>query len=132
MNCQVGVFASSKFKSYSQQIKISEYLLISFPDHGDQFAEDTKKRREIISAILLKGEQNSCSESPKKAAGVQSTKFFDLDELIMKPDETFFLKDIVGLEEAKITLLQAIVLPVVDPDLVERDYRWTGILLFGI
>lgn len=55
---------------------MSEYLFISFPDYGVQFAEDTRKRREIISAILLKGERNSGSEGPKKAAGVQSTKFF--------------------------------------------------------
>ncbi|MHA1917405.1 MAG: AAA family ATPase [Candidatus Ranarchaeia archaeon] len=62
----------------------------------------------------------------------QETLYNEIEDLIVKPTRYTSLNKVIGLEKAKQTLKEAMVLPILKPEWFKGFRKpWTGILLFG-
>lgn len=89
------------------------------------YIERAKDLKEIIEKKAEKGAETGSDEESDKLEGA-------ISDIIVTEKPSVTLDDIAGLEEAKRNLREAIVLPLVRPDLFSGARRpWKGILLFG-
>ena len=130
-----------KEKNYSEAIPYyldaAEALMkaIKF-ERNPQIARSLKKKAEMYLARA-----KELKELLEKRKERKSTAGSDVDDdklagaisdIIVTEKPSILLKDIAGLENAKQTLREAIVLPLMRPDLFSGARRpWKGILLFG-
>jgi len=92
---------------------------------AEMYIERAKDLKEIIEKKAEKGTETGSNEESDKLEGA-------ISDIIVTEKPSVTLDDIAGLEEAKQNLREAIVLPLVRPDLFSGARRpWKGILLFG-
>jgi vacuolar protein-sorting-associated protein 4 len=130
-----------KEKNYSEAIPYyldaSEALMkaIKF-ERNPQIARSLKKKAEMYLArakelkelLEKRKEHKSTAGSDEEDDKLESA----ISDIIVTEKPSIKLKDIAGLENAKQTLREAIVLPLMRPDLFSGARRpWKGILLFG-
>jgi len=133
-------YAFDKEKNYSEAIPYyldaAEALMkaIKF-ERNPQVARSLKKKAEMYLARSkeLKELLEKRKERKSKAGGEDEDKLEGaIADIIVTEKPDLSLKDIAGLENAKQTLREAIVLPLMRPDLFSGARRpWKGILLFG-
>jgi len=138
----VKAYSLDKEKNYSEAIPhyldAAEALMkaIKF-ERNPQVARSLKKKanmyisraKELKELLVKKKERKSAAGSDEEEEEKLENAISDII-VTEKPNIT--LKDIAGLETAKQTLREAIVLPLMRPDLFSGARRpWKGILLFG-
>ncbi|MHA1687284.1 MAG: AAA family ATPase [Candidatus Heimdallarchaeaceae archaeon] len=129
-----------KEKQYSEAIPYyldaAEALMkaIKF-ERNPEIARTLRKKAEmyIARAKELREMLEKRKERRSKADNGETDKLEQaLEDIIITEKPSVSLKDIAGLEVAKQTLREAIVLPLMRPDLFSGARRpWRGILLFG-
>ena len=110
---------------YERAIEILHKLCMLFPDtpQYNVYKEYTKSYRERIKS--LKGEV-----APPEVKEVTPVKEVVIQRFVMKEKPSVQWGDIAGLQDAKNTLIEAIVYPVLRPDLF--PFGWPrGVLLYG-
>lgn len=130
-----------KEKNYSEAIPYyldaAEALMkaIKF-ERNPQVARSLKKKAEMYLARAK--ELKELLEKRKERKSTAGSEVDDdklagaISDIIVTEKPSILLKDIAGLENAKQTLREAIVLPLMRPDLFSGARRpWKGILLFG-
>lgn len=101
-------------------------------EYGEKYKKDITTRQEKCAAILLKSAERVQLREPRGSQAIKSNMKGKIDSILWPADENIFLQDIIGLEKAKLTLIQAILLPVGVRNLVEGAQRWKAIVLFGM
>jgi len=130
-----------KEKNYSEAIPYyldaAEALMkaIRF-ERNPQIARTLKKKAEMYLARSKELRELLKKRKEKKSTAgddVEDDKLSGaISDIIVTEKPSVTLKDIAGLENAKQTLREAIVLPLMRPDLFSGARRpWKGILLFG-
>jgi vacuolar protein-sorting-associated protein 4 len=137
----VKAYSFDKEKNYSEAIPYyldaAEALMkaIKF-ERNPQVAGSLKKKanmyisraKELRELLEKKKERRSTAGSDEEEEKLESA----ISDIIVTEKPNITLDDIAGLENAKQTLREAIVLPLMRPDLFSGARRpWKGILLFG-
>ncbi len=137
----VKAYSYDKEKNYSEAIPhyldAAEALMkaIKF-ERNPQVAGSLKKKanmyisraKELKELLEKKKERKSTAGSDEEEEKLESA----ISDIIVTEKPNITLNDIAGLETAKQTLREAIVLPLMRPDLFSGARRpWKGILLFG-
>jgi vacuolar protein-sorting-associated protein 4 len=137
----VKAYSFDKEKNYSEAIPhyldAAEALMkaIKF-ERNPQVARSLKKKanmyisraRELRELLEKRKERKSKAGSDDEEEKLENA----ISDIIVTEKPNITLKDIAGLETAKQTLREAIVLPLMRPDLFSGARKpWKGILLFG-
>lgn len=137
----VKAYSFDKEKNYSEAIPhyldAAEALMkaIKF-ERNPQVARSLKKKanmyisraRELRELLEKRKERKSTAEGDSEEEKLENA----ISDIIVTEKPNISLKDIAGLETAKQTLREAIVLPLMRPDLFSGARKpWKGILLFG-
>ena len=137
----VKAYSFDKEKNYSEAIPhyldAAEALMkaIKF-ERNPQVARSLKKKanmyisraRELRELLEKRKERKSTAGSDDEEEKLENA----ISDIIVTEKPNISLKDIAGLEIAKQTLREAIVLPLMRPDLFSGARKpWKGILLFG-
>ena len=137
----VKAYSFDKEKNYSEAIPhyldAAEALMkaIKF-ERNPQVARSLKKKanmyisraRELRELLEKRKERKSTAGSDDEEEKLENA----ISDIIVTEKPNIALKDIAGLETAKQTLREAIVLPLMRPDLFSGARKpWRGILLFG-
>ncbi|CAK82271.1 unnamed protein product (macronuclear) [Paramecium tetraurelia] len=103
------------YQYYCELEQMKQYLLSKV-----EFAKD---QQNIIQDKNLKN-QNQIIENQNQR--------INIDNIIIKEKLNVFWEDIAGLEQAKQSLKEAVILPLQHPNLFQGTLKpWTGILLYG-
>ena len=113
--------AEEAINNYKKAIEILSQLIALYPDSPSnkvyhQMINEYKKRIEVLKEAL-------------PATGGES-KQIDIDDLIVKEKPKVSFKDIIGLDDVKEALKEAIIYPTKRPDLFPLGWP-RGILLYG-
>ncbi|BAB66256.1 MULTISPECIES: cell division protein CdvC [Sulfurisphaera] len=113
--------AEDAINNYKKAIEILSQLIALYPDSPsikvyEQMINEYKKRIEVLKEAV-------------PASGSES-KQIDIEDLIVKEKPKVSFKDIVGLDDVKEALKEAIIYPTKRPDLFPLGWP-RGILLYG-
>lgn len=114
--------AEDAINSYKKAIEILSQLIALYPDSNstriyEQMINEYKRRIEVLKEAV-------------PAGGVDQNKQVEIDDLIVKEKPKVSFKDIVGLEDVKEALKEAIIYPTKRPDLFPLGWP-RGLLLYG-
>jgi SpoVK/Ycf46/Vps4 family AAA+-type ATPase len=121
--------------AYQRAIDCLLRLVRVYPDHNlnkifEQRAEVYRTRIRVLRDIWTTSSTREEQVSYEQIQTTQVTETSTFDELILREPPNVKWTDIVGLEDAKKAVQQAIVYPSVRPDLFSLGWP-KGILLFG-
>lgn len=89
---------------------------------------DLESGKNTIFQTILEIAETALAEKPP---AIQPRNHFEIDDLLVQPDSTVFLGDVVGLEYIKETLIKAVIFPLKLKNLVPGDNPINGLLLYG-